>query len=286
MLAEADDFPMLSPQDHAPAPATQAPGSREVYGGSHHAYQPHSGPTLQTGSQSGGYQSSSQGFTGIRNTEAPQPRPSAAPYGHTQPTQLPMDPQQMYHAPSIPPVTNTMAPQASVYAAPYSHRRPTQLHVDPQQTYQAPSIQPVTNYYNYGVLVQGDQYNFSGNNGMQFHAAPPGTILQPSNHTDNAAAERSRPAYQAPSVPPGTNNYNLGTRDDSNTTSSSVPSAATTSSTAESTSLPSFSLFVASTTSAASTLTASPTTSETVMTATTERSKPAGPPLKETNILQ
>ncbi|KAK5725073.1 hypothetical protein LTR17_013272 [Elasticomyces elasticus] len=66
--------------------------------------------------------------------------------------------------------------------------------------------------------------------------------------------------------------FALQPRDNSNTTSSSVPSAATTSSAAESTSLPSFSLFVASTTSAASTLTASPTTSDTAMTATTDES--------------
>ncbi|KAK5713583.1 hypothetical protein LTR15_011283 [Elasticomyces elasticus] len=76
---------------------------------------------------------------------------------------------------------------------------------------------------------------------------------------------------------PGTNpskrdTFALQARDDGSTTSSSVPSAATTPSAAETTSLPSFSLFVASTTSTASTLTASPTTSDTAMTATTDGS--------------
>ncbi|KAK5698206.1 hypothetical protein LTR97_007167 [Elasticomyces elasticus] len=64
--------------------------------------------------------------------------------------------------------------------------------------------------------------------------------------------------------------FALQARDDGSTTSSSVPSAATTLSAAETTSLPSFSLFVASTTSTASMLTASPTTSDTAMTATTD----------------
>ncbi|KAK4890592.1 hypothetical protein LTR27_010754 [Elasticomyces elasticus] len=73
-----------------------------------------------------------------------------------------------------------------------------------------------------------------------------------------SASKRDIPALQA--------------RDDSSTASTSVPSAATTSSAAETTSLPSFSLFVASTTSTASTLTASASTSDTAITATTDES--------------
>ncbi|KAK5719014.1 hypothetical protein LTR17_015439 [Elasticomyces elasticus] len=118
MMMEANAFAMLAPQNLASAPAAQAPGSRGPYAEPHHPYQPQSSFPLQTGFQSGGYQSPFQGFHGMRNTEAPQPSGYAAPYGHMQPTQLPMDPQQMYQAPSMSPVANTMAPQASVHAAP------------------------------------------------------------------------------------------------------------------------------------------------------------------------
>ncbi|KAK5730481.1 hypothetical protein LTR15_000418 [Elasticomyces elasticus] len=194
MMMEANAFAMLSPQDLASAPAAQAPRSRGPYAESHHPYQPHSGFPLQTDHQSGGGQSYFQGVRVMPNTEAPQPSPYAAPYGHIQPTQLPMDPQQMYHAPSISPVANTIPPQASVYAAPYIHRRRTQSHVDPQQMYQAPSIPPVTNNYNFGIMVQGNQRNSSRNNGMQLHAAPPSAAPLPANHIDNTAAKRSKSA--------------------------------------------------------------------------------------------
>ncbi|KAK5702898.1 hypothetical protein LTR97_003844 [Elasticomyces elasticus] len=194
MMMEANAFAMLSPQDLASAPAAQAPRSRGPYAESHHPYQPHSGSPLQTDHQSGGGQSYFQGVRVMPNTEAPQPSPYAAPYGHIQPTQLPMDPQQMYHAPSISPVANTIPPQASVYAAPYIHRRRTQSHVDPQQMYQAPSIPPVTNNYNFGIMVQGNQRNSSRNNGMQLHAAPPSAAPLPANHIDNTAAKRSKSA--------------------------------------------------------------------------------------------
>ncbi|KAK3636598.1 hypothetical protein LTR56_014071 [Elasticomyces elasticus] len=177
MMMEANAFAMLSPQDLASAPAAQASGSRGPYAQSHHPYQPHSDPTLQTDNHG-----------------------HAPPYGHMQPTQLPMDPQQMYHVPSFSPVANTMAPQASVHAAPYRHSQPTQSYVDHQQAFRTPSIPPVTNNYNIGTPVQGNQQvrDFSGNagnaNGTQFHAATPGTTLPPSNHTDNRVAKRSKPA--------------------------------------------------------------------------------------------
>ncbi|KAK4962865.1 hypothetical protein LTR10_000492 [Elasticomyces elasticus] len=194
MMMEANAFAMLSPQDLASAPAAQAPRSRGPYAESHHPYQPHSGFPLQMDHQSGGGQSYFQGVRVMPNTEAPQPSPYAAPYGHIQPTQLPMDPQQMYHAPSISAVANTIPTQASVYAAPYIHIRRTQSHVDPQQMYQAPSIPPVTNNYNFGIMVQGNQRNSSGNNGMQLHAAPPSAAPLPANHIDNTAAKRSKSA--------------------------------------------------------------------------------------------
>ncbi|KAK5688203.1 hypothetical protein LTS10_000181 [Elasticomyces elasticus] len=265
MMTEADAFPMLSAQDLAPAPAVQAPKSRELYGESHHAYQPRSDTLLQLVNQSSGYQSASQGFHGIRNTEAPQPNPYAAPYGQIQPTQLPMDPHQMYYAPSISPIANTMARQASIHAAPYSHFRPTQLHVDPQQMYQAPYIPAVTNNYNIGTLARGNQRRFLWNNGMQFHAAPPGATLQPSNHTDNAAAERLKSAYQAPSVPPVTNNYNVGTPVQGNQDIFSGNNGMQLHAAPPDTTLQ---------------------PSNHTDNAAAERSKPAGPPLKETTILQ